>query len=817
MQARRTGGGRVEIWARLGVPLLLSLGFASVAFAGGEAQRADTAGTVDGEDRPADGERPAAEPSPENPGGNATAGSGTAGGEVEPIPEEAAAASAEEGWPEPADDEGYQTTVRAAAPGDDTRGRAASRVGRRQIEERIPRSAPDALAYEPGVFVQQTAAGQASAFVRGRTGQQTVLLFDGIRLNNALWRQGPNQYFFTLDLATIEAIEVVRGSASVRHGSDAIGGAINALPLEAPLWSDLHDLRAWPRNVLRLSSQDDQIAERFQLEAQWDRFGLIAGAGWRTVGLLESGGAVVGSDGRLPWVPRFEEEGCTPQQALDDPDHCRTQHGTGFDELTFDARAAYDLGRDRRVVAALYGYRQSDAPRTDQCPPAEGRWDECLTYEEQFRTLAYASFRGLVVEGAAEDARLTASYQRQHERRRLDRPASFSSLGGIDDVDSFGLVGSARTAPLDLGAGLRLTLRYGGEAYHDRVGSLAWTAFTDTAQVVFASRGQYLEGSSYTTGGLYLEPELELGAGVTVSAGGRFGGARATAPADEATGSAAINRSWITPVGRLGIAWAPRRFLTWRLQADHAFRAPNLDDLTSRQQTGPGFQFENPELEPEQALTLETGLELRLDWLQADLWGYWTPVWGAMARAPRQAADCPPATAACGSARARYQLVNLPGRADVFGVEGSALAELPFGFALRVTATWTWGEGPNPVPAPDDPDVPYEARLPLSRIPPLHGTVDLRWRTEWGLYAGAALRWAAAQDRLALQDLSDPRIPYGGTPGYAVLDLSAGWRWRRNLLVALVLENVTDAAWRTHGSSVNGPGFGVSLRLEVGQ
>ncbi|MBN1771240.1 MAG: TonB-dependent receptor [Deltaproteobacteria bacterium] len=763
---------------------------------------------VEAQPRPA-----AADAAPELAAGEA----GSEHGQGEPSPpEDADEADLDPPPPEPSDDGDYQTTVRAGGPGEDTHGRAASRVGRREIQERIPRSTPDALVYEPGVFVQQTAAGQASAFVRGRTGQQTVLLFDGIRLNNSLWRQGPNQYFFTLDAATIHAIDVVRGSASVRHGSDAIGGAIDAVPIEAPLWTDLHDLQAWPRNTLRLSSQDEQVAERFQLEAQWDRFGLIAGAGWRTVGLLESGGAVVGTDGRLPWVPRFEEDGCTPLQAVEDPDHCRTQLGTGFDELTFDARAAYDLGRDRKIVAAVYGYRQYDAPRTDQCPPAEGRWDECLTYEEQFRTLAYVSYRGLLADGVAEDAQLTFSYQRQHERRRLDRPASFSSLGGIDDVDTYGFVGSIRMVPLELGGDMRLTFRYGGEVYHDRIGSMAWTGFSDTDQVVFASRGQYLEGSSYTTGGLYLEPELDLGAGVVVSVGGRFGGTQAVAPADEVTGSAAIDASWITPVGRLGVAWAPWSWLTWRTNVDHAFRAPNLDDLTSRQQTGPGFQFENPDLRPEQALTVETGLELRLDWLQADVWGYWTPVWDAMARAPRQAADCPPATSTCGGARARYQLVNLPGRADLFGVELSALAELPLGFSLRATLAWAWGEGPNPSPAPDDPDVPHEETLPLSRIPPLNGTAELRWQADWGLYAGAALRWATAQDRLALQDLSDPRIPYGGTPGYAVLDLSAGFRWRRNLLLGLVVENVTDTAWRTHGSSVNGPGVGASVLLEVG-
>ena len=114
--------------------------------------------------------------------------------------------------------------------------------------------------------------------------------------------------------------------------------------------------------------------------------------------------------------------------------------------------------------------------------------------------------------------------------------------------------------------------------------------------------------------------------------------------------------------------------------------------------------------------------------------------------------------------------------------------------------------GPSPV-APDN-------EVPLSRVPPLNGTVELRWRHPGGLYAGGGLRWAARQDRLSLGDESDARIPPGGTPGFAVFDLRAGYRYRRKLLFALVFENLADAAYRYHGSSVNGAGRGVILSVE---
>lgn len=90
----------------------------------------------------------------------------------------------------------------------------------------IPRSTPEALSIIPGVFVQKTNHGGGSPFIRGLTGNQTLILIDGIRMNNSTFRYGPNQYLNTIDPYSIGKIEVLRGSGSVQYGSDALGGVI---------------------------------------------------------------------------------------------------------------------------------------------------------------------------------------------------------------------------------------------------------------------------------------------------------------------------------------------------------------------------------------------------------------------------------------------------------------------------------------------------------------------------------------------------------------------------------------------------------------
>lgn len=708
--------------------------------------------------------------------------------------EDGGTASPEAGSPPPAVPETQVTAPASASEAPE--GRASSTVSRADLERRLPRSAPDALRWEPGVFVQQSAHAQGSPFVRGLTGQQTLALFDGVRLNTSTWRQGPNQYFFTLDSRTLDSIEVLRGGASTLYGSDALGGVLLAHPLEPP--STPTPLR--PTLQLRGATADKERGGRLQVQAATEQLGFIGGFGGRRVGLLKSGGPVLNpSDGKLPEVPRF-----APDQ--------RTQLGTGFGELTADGRLVWRPTGEDSLTAAAYLYRQYNAPRTDLCAPPFARFDECLRYDEQFRTLAYVAWAHASPGGLS--SRATLSWQRQHELRTYDRPAFSVVDHGTDDVDTFGTTVRLSFPSVPL-AGRPLRLSAGADGALDRLHSSAITRFTSLDVELRRSRGQYLEGSRYFTGGLYGDGEWELHPRLTARAGTRVGLALARAPADPESGTQAVDRTWVPWVGHAGLEWHATPMLSLLAHADHSFRAPNLDDLTSRQQTGPGFQFENATLGPERATTLDLGAHLRTRLFSLEGWGFATRIDGAIIRRPRNVQDCPPSTPQCGASWSRFQLVNARSASVLYGLEGNARVRLPQMLTVQAGLAWTWGDSPNPAAPPSNPSTPYTPRVPLSRVPPLNGTVELLWAHASGLSASAGLRWALLQDRLAISDRSDARIPIGGTPGYAVADLRVSWRLGTRLLLAAVLENLGDTAYRSHGSSVNGPGRGLVVSLET--
>ncbi|HQR94657.1 MAG TPA: Plug domain-containing protein, partial [Sediminibacterium sp.] len=77
---------------------------------------------------------------------------------------------------------------------------SVNRISANEIQSAGFRTAPESLTGNTGIFVQKTNHGGGSPFVRALTGNQNLLLLDGIRLNNSTYRYGPNQYFNTIDV-----------------------------------------------------------------------------------------------------------------------------------------------------------------------------------------------------------------------------------------------------------------------------------------------------------------------------------------------------------------------------------------------------------------------------------------------------------------------------------------------------------------------------------------------------------------------------------------------------------------------------------------
>ena len=66
-----------------------------------------------------------------------------------------------------------------------------------------------------------------SANVRGFEASRILLVVDGVRLNNLIYRAGHLQNVLTLDHQSLEKVEVLYGPSSTVYGSDALGGVLH--------------------------------------------------------------------------------------------------------------------------------------------------------------------------------------------------------------------------------------------------------------------------------------------------------------------------------------------------------------------------------------------------------------------------------------------------------------------------------------------------------------------------------------------------------------------------------------------------------------
>lgn len=648
------------------------------------------------------------------------------------------------------------------------------------VRDRARRTLPDALVDLPGVMVQRTSYGQASPFIRGFTGYHTVMLVDGIRLNNSTFRSGPNQYWSTVDALSVDRLEVVRGPSSVLYGSDAVGGVVNAVTRRRTSFEE--GLHGNLRTYARYASAEDSWITRVEAEGNQDDLGVLAGFGYRAYGDLRTGG-----------------------------DHDREEQ-TGYREQDGDLRLDWREAPGAVWTVAYQYVNQDDVPRTHRTVDSVPFHDTTVGDElrrdlTQTRELAYLRHRRETDLGFADAFEATVSFHRQEEVQVRDRDAvapTRSDEQGVT-VETWGI---QLQAEKDTRAGF---LTYGVEWWGDDVSSFR-RDYEDGVKVLDQVQGPVADDASYGLLGIYLQDEVRLGA-TTVTGGVRW--THASADADTVDDPTVSGGDPATPgnVISLDDSWND---LSASLRAIHrlddeerwsvfgglsqGFRAPNLSDLTRLDDTS-GRETPSLDLDPEEFLQGEIGVRARQEHWSAQV-AYWH-TWIDDLIVPS------PTGAFVGSTpEVRKDDVG-DGWAE--GVEADLSVRVADAWTVSVGGTWQDGEVDQLLPDGT------KVRRPLSRMMPLTGTFTVTYEepgAPWRAWCSG--RFADAQDQLSLKDETDTeRIPPGGTPGYGVLSLGASWDVSRHATASLVVENLFDQDYRIHGSGVNEPGRNLVLALDL--
>jgi hemoglobin/transferrin/lactoferrin receptor protein len=634
---------------------------------------------------------------------------------------------------------------------------ATSVLTARDLAERAPRTVPEALAGLTGVFLQKTNHGGGSPFVRGLTGQQTLLLIDGIRLNNATFRSGPNQYLNTIDPQSIDRIEVVRSTGSVAYGSDAIGGVVNVMT-RTPYFSDKPQLTGSAFG--KLTTGGMERSGRIEVGFSSQSVAITAGLAYRKFGDLIAGRGI----GR--------------------------QTPTGYDQWSGDIKARFRIGNQLRLTAAYQSLRQDSVPLFHRVKLENFAYYQ---FDPQRRRLAYVRLDGYVGSKLVHDFQLTASYQRQTEGRQSQRNNNPTATYERDDTQTTGLSLTANSR-----FKTNWTAQSGVEFYHDFVGSERADVNLRT-NVTTPKRGLYPDQAKMNSLAVFTLHTMTINR-LIITAGGRYNHFRVlipqatngiTASAGQTDSRAVVEPSAV--VGNVGLSFAlmPGLRLVGGIQS--AFRAPNIDDLGTLGIVDFRYETPNTSLTPERSVNKELGLKLRTGRVSATITAYHNQLSGLIGRVRvgRDSVQGYPL----------YQKENIAS-AYIRGLEAETEWQIAPTGLLYGGVAYTYGQNES-------------GKEPLRRIPPFFGRFGVALRPGTKFNARAEWQFAGAQQRLAAGDIADNRIGPGGTSGWHVVNVYGGYTPNRHLTISAELHNLANQPYRTHGSGVDAMGRSAWLAVLV--
>lgn len=648
-------------------------------------------------------------------------------------------------------------------------------VGRQQA-----RTTPEALRELAGISVQKTAHGQGSPKFRGQTGFQTLLLVDGIRINDSTWRSGNVEYWNHVDPYSFDRFEIVRGPSSVLWGSDAVSGVGQAIQKGNDSWEPGWHARGGA--LFRYASAEDAVVSRIESHGNaGEVFGWHAGITYKDYGDLKAG----------------RDVGLLPE--------------TGYDEIDGDLKLTFRVSDHDTLSLGVQQNSLDDVPRTHSTVNNVS-WrgitaDTNLRREHDHRRQLYW-LQWHSEEGHAYDE-LTGTVAIKSRHEREDRVRS----NGNQDINELDVHTVALTAQLSsqIGDG---TLTYGADWYHDFVDSEFRRYSPGGTLLTSRNRGSVAGDADYDLVGVFAQYELPVADSLDVVGGVRWNYARVDAKDVDVPGDSVVfdnvSDDWNAVTASLRALWKLADEVRVFGGFSQGFRAPNLAD-TTRFDVGRSGEQEVPAtgLDPELYYTFEVGG--RYD--DGTVTGNAT-LWTTIAR----------------DQISRFRTGNTVGglpeisKSNVgdgyyagFELEGSVGLELlsesldewtAFGFF-----DWVTGKIDQVLASGQEIEDRPKA------LPPPTGMAGLRWlhpEQDRGVEVFTRMAYHVNPSRYTEADRNNTqRIPPGGLPGWATVNIRGWMDVTENLTVSLAVENLTDVDYRIMDSGLNEPGANVIMTVQA--
>lgn len=683
-----------------------------------------------------------------------------------------------------------------------------AKINKSQIYFNNPQTSADMMAQTGLVFIQKSQAGGGSPMIRGFATNRILMVLDGVRLNNAIYRSGNIQNIISIDALSLESTEVIFGAGSLIYGSDAIGGVMDFHTLEPKFAKDKNQLvkasvftRYASANKEKTIHADINIASK-----KWSFLSAFTYSSFDDTRMGIHGGD--SSYSRKEYVSRINNT----DSIFINPNP-KIQRFSGYNQLNFLQKIRFKPSAYSDLQYSFIHANTGSAPRYDRLIQyrqgklrfAEWNYGPMLLNMHQLQwayTKKYILFN---------ESRMTAAYQ-DYEESRIERTRNNNNrLTQAEKVRAININWDA-IKRLRIGE-----LFYGVEYVFNKVGS-----YGNTENIITGIRQPYVsrypDGSKWSTAGIYGSYKVNVIPVLTITTGLRYSYNTLNSTFDTSFikypfTDVSINAGGLT--GNAGVVYRPGS--TWQLNAMIAtgYRMPNVDDMGKVFESAPGIiSVPNPSLKPEYAWNIEIGIVKEIpEKMKIELIGFYTFLDNAIVQRPFTFNGND--SIFWDGNRYKVQALQNVAKANVWGVQAS--------FSYQFTNTLQLLSNANFIKGKETDDTKNE-QVPLRHAPPFYGNTAIKYQHKKIMaelncvYNSTITNNNLAPSEQAKTDIyakDENGKPYA--PGWYVLHLKTSYKWNQFLMMTISWENITNQRYRPYSSGIVSPGsnFMASIRWGI--
>lgn len=666
------------------------------------------------------------------------------------------------------------------------------------------------------VAMQKSQQGGGSPILRGFEASRVLLIIDGVRMNNLIYRAGHLQNVITLDNNALERAEVLFGPASTLYGSDALGGAIHFYTRNPELAKNSKQNIAG-NVMLRYGSANNEKTGNMNLNIggkKWASFTSFTYSDFDDLRMGERNNPAIDEPFgvRNQYVERSADNQSDILVQNDDP---FVQKFSGYEQYDLLQKVLYQPNERSSHLLNFQYSTSSDIPRYDRLTDPQGaglRFAEWY-YGPQDRLMLAYQYKHNALGAFADGMVATVSYQQVEESRYDRRFGNNNRNERIENVHVWGL-----TVDFNKASG-RSKFRYGLDGQFNSVKSVARRFNVATGETSPQST-RYPDGdNSLNTLAIFGTHTLEFNEDWALNDGLRLGGSwlRSTFidkaffpfPFDK------IEQNNMIASGNLGVIYTPT---SWKisLMASTGYRVPNIDDLAKVFESVAGTSstvgtlvVPNPDIKPEKTLNGDLSVTKFFgDAIRVEGTFFATEFFDAIVVLPGTFNG--QSTISFSGFPANVVTSQNASSAYLFGYSVNGRADLSKNVAISASYNYTRGRIKNE----NGPETP------LDHIPPPFGRAAISYNTarfNSELFVNFN-GWKRLKNYSASgEDNLQYAIAGRGMPSWWTLNLRASYDINRFFTVQVGIDNLLDIQYRLFASGINAAGRNIfgTLRVKI--